>query len=44
MTEDARLHQFRQDALSAFRPPAKLALSEWIQSALFLPSSLSAQP
>lgn len=44
MTVDPRLSRLRQDALSAFRPPAKLALSEWIQSAVCLPSSLAAQP
>ena len=44
MTADPRLRQLRQDSLAAFRPPAKLALREWIQSAVFLPSSLSAQP
>jgi phage terminase large subunit GpA-like protein len=40
MTAEAR----RKEVLSAFRPPAKLSLSEWIQSAVFLPSSLAAQP
>lgn len=44
MTVDPRFGQLRRDALAAFRPPAKLALSEWIQSAVFLPSSLAAQP
>ena len=44
MTVDPRFGQLRRDALATFRPPAKLALSDWIQSAVFLPSSLAAQP
>ncbi|WP_417809946.1 phage terminase large subunit family protein [Thioclava sp.] len=44
MTIDPRLDQMRRDALQAFRPPAKLALADWIQSSVFLPSSIAAQP
>ena len=44
MTVDPRFSQMRRDALDAFRPPAKLALAEWIQSSVFLPSSIAAQP
>ncbi|SIN74340.1 phage terminase large subunit family protein [Vannielia litorea] len=44
MTVDPRFGQLRRDALAALRPPAKLALSEWIQSSIYLPSSLAAQP
>ena len=39
MTVDPRLAQMRRDALQAFRPPAKLALADWIQASVFLPSS-----
>lgn len=44
MTVDPRLAQMRRDALQAFRPPAKLALADWIQASVFLPSSIAAQP
>ena len=44
MTVDPRFSQMRRDALEAFRPPAKLALADWIQSSVFLPSSIAAQP
>lgn len=44
MTIDPRFGQMRHDALDAFRPPAKLALAEWIQASVFLPSSIAAQP
>lgn len=44
MTIGPRFGQMRRDALDAFRPPAKLALAEWIQASVFLPSSIAAQP
>lgn len=44
MTVDPRFAELRREALAAFRPPPKLALSEWIESHVFLPSSLAAQP
>lgn len=44
MTIDPRFTQLRREALSAFRPPPKLALSEWIEGHVFLPSSIAAQP
>lgn len=44
MTVDPRFADLRREALEAFRPPAKLRLSEWIESSVFLPSSLAAQP
>ncbi|MFU1479062.1 phage terminase large subunit family protein [Roseovarius sp. C7] len=44
MSIDNKIFELRKDALSTFRPPAKLALSEWIESHVFLPSSLAAQP
>mgnify|MGYP005841827461 FL=1 len=44
MTVDPRFADLRREALEAFRPPAKLRLSEWIEASVFLPSSLAAQP
>lgn len=44
MTVDSRFSQMRRDALHALRPPAKLALADWIQNSVFLPSSIAAQP
>lgn len=44
MTAELRLAKLRSEALDAFRPPAKLALSEWIEGHVFLPSSIAAQP
>lgn len=40
----AHLRQLRREALAALRPPPKLRLSDWIESHVFLPSSLAAQP
>lgn len=44
MTVDPRFAALRRDALSALKPPAKLALSTWIEGNVFLPSALAAQP
>ena len=34
----------RRDALTALRPPPKLALSEWVEANVHLPSSIAATP
>jgi len=44
MTIDPRFSELRRQALSAFRPPAKLALSDWIETSVHLPSAIAAQP
>lgn len=44
MTIDPRFAALRRDALAALKPPAKLALSTWIEGHVFLPSALAAQP
>ncbi|KIQ70554.1 Bacteriophage tail assembly protein [Wenxinia marina DSM 24838] len=44
MTLDPRFDRLRRDAFAAFRPPAKLALSDWIEGHVYLPSAIAAQP
>lgn len=44
MTVDPRFAELRAATFAALRPPAKLRLSEWCESAIRLPASLSATP
>ncbi len=37
-----KLSEMRRDAMKVLRPPQRLQLSEWIESTIVLPSSLSA--
>jgi phage terminase large subunit GpA-like protein len=36
--------RLRRDAMQVLRPPAKIALSDWVERNVFLPSSIAAQP
>lgn len=38
------LDDIRRDVLAALRPPERLALSEWVERSIYLPSSIAATP
>lgn len=42
--KDDPYSRLRREAMQVLRPPAKIALSDWVEKNVFLPSAIAAQP